>query len=461
MLASTRVGVDMRQAAPQQMKHSNVNEVAGWLVCVGLAGTGPARAAEEPEAWNARVQSTFVWQAKPAFDSPYEGAHSLLGVREKSHSLTATAAFGIRLARRTELYFDPELALGVPLSGLLGLGGFTNGEMARTSGPDPTLYRARLFVRHVIPLGDASERIDAAMNQLGGTLPTHRVTLTAGNLSVLDVFDPNAYSHDPRSQFMNWTLMTHGAYDYAADSRGYSWGAAAEYVAGGWTLRAGRFAQPKEPNQLALDARIGRHYGDQLEAEYRYRLADERPGALRVLAFRNRALMARYDDALSRAQQAAVVPDLAAVRTADHTKVGVGVNAEQALSKSIGAFARAMWADGQTETYAFTEVDRSLSAGLVAAGGAWGRAADAIGLGVARNVLSAPHRRLLEAGGLTFFLGDGRLRYGAEQIVEGYYALAAAKGVTLSFDYQRIWNPGYNRDRGPASFYALRLHVER
>jgi high affinity Mn2+ porin len=432
------------------------------LLCFCLAwGTASAIAQDrEPESWNARFQSTYVWQTKPAFNSPYEGPHSLLGTHEKSYSLTATAAFGVRLTRNTELYFDPELALGVPLSNLLGLAGFTNGEMARTSGPNPTIYRARLFVRQVIPLGEAEDVIDSGMNQLGGSYAKQRFVLTAGNLSVLDIFDANLYSHDPRTQFLNWTLMTYGAYDYAADARGYSWGVAGEYIAEGWSLRAGRFIQPKEPNQLALDARIFRHYGDQVELEYRYALSDDRPGAIRVLAFRNRTFMARYDDALASALQTGSVPSLDPVRTADHTKVGIGVNAEQALSKDVGLFARTMWADGQTETYAFTEVDRSLSFGLTTKGTSWGRPDDTLGLAVANNGLSATHRRFLELGGLTFFLGDGRLSYGAERIVEAYYALGAAKGVTVSLDYQRIWNPGYNADRGPASFYGLRGHVE-
>jgi high affinity Mn2+ porin len=430
------------------------------LLSVCLAWTVSPAAAQEQETWNARFQSTYLWQTKPAFNSPYEGAHSLLGSHEKSYSLTATAAFGVRFARNTEAYFDPELALGVPLSGLLGLAGFTNGEMARTSGPNPTIYRARLFVRQIIPMGDKAEEIDSGMNQLGGSYAKQRFVLTAGNLSVADIFDANQYSHDPRSQFLNWTLMTYGAYDYAADARGYTWGVAGEYIAGAWSLRAGRFMQPKEPNQLALDTRMGRHYGDQVELEYRYKLDDDRPGAIRLLGFRNRALMSRYDDALSLAQQTSTIPSLDAVRSADQTKVGVGVNIEQALSKDVGVFSRMMWADGQTETYAFTEVDRSLSFGGATKGASWGRPLDTLGVAVAVNALSSPHRRFLEAGGLTFFLGDGRLSYDPERIVEAYYAMSVAKGLTVSVDYQRIWNPGYNADRGPASFYALRAHFE-
>ena len=313
-----------------------------------LAAVGAAQA-QDVEDWSAKLQSTYVWQSKPAMRSPYEGAHSLQGAREKSYSFTATAAFGVRRGANTEVYFDPEVAQGVPLSGLVGLAGFTNGEMARTSGANPTVYRARLFARHVIGLSDETEDIAPGMNQLGSKYATRRITLTAGNLSVLDIFDANQFNHDPRAQFLNWTVMTHGAYDFAADARGYTWGAAAEYQGDGWAMRAGRFVQPKEPNQLALDSRIARHYGDQIEIERRYELDKNRPGVVRVLAYRNRTVMARYDDALALAATAGSTPSLDAVRTGEQSKVGAGVNLEQTFSRDLGGFLRAMWADGNRD----------------------------------------------------------------------------------------------------------------
>ena len=212
------------------------------------------------------------------------------------------------------------------------------------------------------------------MNQLGSRYAVRRLTLTAGNLSILDIFDANPFNHDPRTQFLNWTLMTHGAYDFAADARGYTWGAAAEYQGDGWALRAGRFAQPKEPNQLPLDSSIFSHYGDQIEFERSYELDAHRPGVVRVLAFRNRAVMARYDDALALSDATGSVPSLDAVRRSEQVKVGMGVNLEQTIAGSLGGFVRAMWADGKTETYAFTEADRSASFGLSAGGAPWGRA---------------------------------------------------------------------------------------
>jgi carbohydrate-selective porin OprB len=251
--------------------------------------------------------------------------------------------------------------------------------------------------------------------------------------------------------------MTHGAYDYAADARGYSWGLALEYFNDDWRLRAGRFIQPKEPNQLALDSRIFKHYGDQIEIERAYALA-ERPGRLRFLVFRNVARMARYQDALDLAAQTGGAPDINAVRSVERVKRGFGFNFEQEISSSVGLFGRASWADGQTETYAFTEIDRSLSGGVSVKGGTFGRARDTLGIACVRNGLSTAHRDYLAAGGLGFFLGDGALRYRPENILEAYYSLNVAKDTSVSADFQRISNPGYNADRGPATVVSARLH---
>lgn len=411
------------------------------------------------ETWNAKFQSTYIWQTKPAFDAPYSGTNSLLARREKSYSFTVTAALGFRPWAGGELYFNPEAAQGVALSRLSGLGGFTNGEIARTSGPELRAYRARLFLRQTLGLGGALVPVESDANQLAGMVEARRLVFTAGNLSVLDIFDDNAYSHDPRTQFLNWSLMTHGAYDYAADARGYSWGAAVEWYHDEWALRAGRFLQPKLPNQMPLDPRIGRHYGDQIELEHGHTLAG-RPGKLRVLAFRNRARMAAYTDALDLATRAGTTPDINAVRTADKDKTGAGVNIEQALTQDLGFFGRASWADGRTETYAFTEIDRSLSGGFLLKGSAWRRGQDVLGVAYARNGLSAAHRDYLARGGLGFFIGDGRLTYRPETLVEAFYNVRATRRTWLTLDVQRIENPAYNADRGPALVMGARLHAE-
>ena len=350
------------------------------------------------------------------------------------------------------------MAIGVPFSDMKGVGGFTNGEIQRTAGADPTFYRARLFLRQTWGLGDATAYRESDQNQLAGRVDGNRFVLTLGNLSVLDIFDGNQYSHDPRRSFMNWSLMTLGAWDYPADARGYTWGAAAEYIRPGWALRAGRFLHPRESNGLQLNPQIMDSYGDVVEYEQAYRLSEQR-GRIRLLAFRNQARMGSFSAALAASDLTATVPDLTATRT-PRSKVGFGISAEHDLSNDIGLFLRASAHDGKTETYAFTEIDRSISGGLAFKGARWKRAEDAAGIAFAINGLSGSHRDYLARGGLGFFLGDGRLSYRPEQIAETYYSLKAGKFSWISFDYQHIRNPGYNADRGPANFFGLRFHAE-
>ncbi len=437
---------------------SNIGCHAALLVLV-LTNTCHATETIEPESWNLKFQSTYVWQEKSPFSAAYSGTNSLSTKKEHSYSFTATAALGLRPWTGGEIYVDPEAAQGIPLSNLTGLGGFTNGEMARSSGPTLKVYRARAFLRQTWGDGGDQEAVESAANQLAGMVDKRRWVLTAGNLSVIDIFDANAYSHDPRTQFLNWSVMTHGAFDYAGDARGYSWGLALERYFDDWVVRAGRFIEPKEPNQQSLDDRLFKHYGDQIELEHAHEMGGQ-PGKVRLLAFRNRTKMSRYQDALDLSAQTGDAPDINAVRTGDQVKYGVGFNLEQALASDIGFFARASWADGGTETYAFTEIDRSVSAGTLVQGTRWGRGQDSAGLAFARNGLSQVHRAYLSEGGYGFFIGDGALRYKPETIVEGFYDLSLCKAAWITLDWQRIFNPAYNADRGPVSVSSLRFHTE-
>ena len=414
--------------------------------------------AQDSESWNVHAQSTFIRQVQPAFHSPYQGPHSLHGDPAGSYSLTATADLGLRLGDATELYLDPEAVQGVPLSGLGGLAAFPNGELAKTSGKSLKVYRARLFVRQTFELGGDAVEVESDANQLKSSYQSRRLVVTAGNVSVLDLFDAGTYAHDPRTQFMNWALMTYGAYDYPADARGYTNGLAVDYDDGPWTLRAGRFAEPRSPNGLPLDNHLLRHYGDQLELVHTHTWGAY-AGAVRVLAFRSRARMAAYADALAAAPDGSA-PSLDAVRTSDHVKSGLGIDAEQQVASDLGVFVRAMRADGKTETYAFTESDASLTGGLSLKGSRWSRDKDTVGLALGVDAISAAHRAYLQRGGLTSFLGDGTLRYGRERLAELYYSVDLGAGFTLTADVQRVVDPGYNKDRGPASFYAARLHWE-
>ncbi len=406
---------------------------------------------------NAHFQATYVWQSKQPFAAAYSGPNSLKPGKEKSYTFSATAYLGVRPWSGGELYFNPEAIQGVPLSNVSGLGGFTNGEIQKVVSPQLKFYQARLFLRQTWGFGGGTEPVESDANQLAGTLDKRRLVLSAGNLAITDLFATNQYAGDARTQFLNWSLLTYGAYDYAADARGYTLGTALEYFHDDWTIRAGRFLQPKQPNQQPLDHRIFQHYGDQIEIERTHRLGD-RPGKLRVLAFRNRAVMSRFRDALDLAAQTGTTPDINAVRTQEQIKKGIGINLEQAIGSDFGLFARAMWSDGQTETYAFTEIDRSLSGGALIKGTAWSRERDVLGVAFARNGLSNAHRDYLAAGGLGFFIGDGRLNYRPENIFESFYNLNVVKEAWITLDMQHIQNPAYNADRGPVTVVSARLH---
>jgi hypothetical protein len=403
----------------------------------------------------AHVQATYVRQLKPAFSAAYSGPNSLAAERAYGYSFTATAFFGARLGRGWETYWNPEVAQGAPLSDLQGLGGFNSGESQRTAGPKLKGYNARAFVRKTWNLGGEFEEQASEANQVRTSYAAERVVLTLGMVSVLDVFDVLDYSHDPRTQFLNWASATYGAWDYPADARGYTRGAAVEYISPGWQLRAGHFAMPKESNGLGLDSGTTQ-YGQMMEAEHPYRIAG-RDAVVRALVFRNRVNAGSFRDALSVANGR--VPDVAQVRHLQ-SKSGFGLSTQVQLASDIGAYLRAGWNDGRTESYAFTEIDRSVAGGVLVQGARWGRERDSAGFAAYINGLSKDHRDYLAAGGQGFFLGDGRLSYSTERILEAFYSVGLVRGTSVGADYQYVANPGYNLDRGPAHVFSLRAHFE-
>jgi high affinity Mn2+ porin len=425
------------------------------LFALLFAGVSLPVAAEDP-AMEVRAQATYLWQHKPAFPSPYSGPNSLSGARERGYTFSSTLFLGARLGD-TELYFNPEFVQGLPFSELHGLGGFANGENQRGGGTTLHGYRARLFARHTWNLNGEREEQASEQNQVKARYDTERVVLTAGNLSVLDVFDVMDYSHDPRTQFMNWSSLTYGAWDYAADARGYTWGAALEYIHPRWQLRAGRFLVPVESNGIRLDWTFLRRYADAAELELPYHLAG-RKATFRLLGFRNRVTAGGFDEALA-AAPGGVAPDITTVRRVQD-KRGFGLSTQVEVSENVGAYGRAGWSDGKTETFMFTEIDRSLSGGVLVKGAPWGRPDDKLGVAAYLNGLSRAHRDYLGAGGLAFFLGDGRLNYAPERILEAFYSVGVNKFWAVSLGYQRLQNPGYNRDRGPADVLSLRVHAE-
>jgi hypothetical protein len=414
------------------------------------------------------AQATYIWQRKPAFNAAYTGPNSLNPGREKSYSFTSTVDLGLRLWPGAQLHFNPEAAQGVPLSNLTGAGGLSNGELARGSSTSLRVYRARFFLQQRINAGGELETVEPDFNELGGRFAASRWTFTVGNFSLLDFFDNNPYAKDPREQFVNWAFLTHGAWDFAADARGYTTGAVAEYRTPEWAVRAGRAMQPRESNGLPLDGALGRHYGDQLELEGNLPLTlPAGPARGRLLLFRNRIQAGSFADGLALGAATASPPDVGLVRR-DQTKTGWGLTLEAPLADDAGLFLRASRNSGNLETYAFTEIDRQLAMGGQFTGAAWSRPQDRWGVAYAVNGLSDPHRNYLATGGQGFFLGDGRLNYGSERVLETYYrwvlpdwgTRAGKVQTSLSAGWQHITNPGYNRDRGPLQTWTLRWHSE-
>ena len=421
----------------------------------------------ETENFSLHGQATYVLQYKNRFSSPYVGDKSLLstGDQGKSYTLTMTPFMGARLWEGAAVFYNPEAVESVAFSNLSGLGGFPNGEMQRGTNVPMKFYNARYFIQQSFGFGGGQEYVEGGPNQLAGTVDKRRLRITYGGFSALDYFDNNKYSHDPRTQFLNWSFMAMGAWDFPANSRGYTYGVVAEYFDEGWAVRLGRLAMPMEPNALRLDWGLNKQYGDQIEFEHKHTIGTQ-PGALRFLVFQNRGWMATYSNAMNlAAQNNLATPDILTSRNSYQKKWGYGVNLEQAITDKAGLFARWSWNDGQTETQAFTDIDRSLSGGIVVNGAHWGRANDTWGIAGALNGIAGSQIAYLSyggnngSGGSTMFIGDSKLNYRKEQILETYYSVNIWKGTYLSADYQYIANPAYNADRGPVSFFGLRAHI--
>jgi len=431
------------------------------VFCFALsANAWPADAASDGgnEDWSLHGQATFVEQYHPAFTAPYTGPNSLAPQSLGDETFDATLFAGLRLWDGGEAYVNPEIDQGFGLSNTLGAAGFPSGEAYKVGKSVPYFRLQRLFFRQTFDLGGNTETIDDDVNQLGGSRTADNLVVTAGKISVTDIFDTNTYAHDPKNDFLNWSLIDAGAFDYAADAWGYSYGIAAEWTQDWWTLRAGLFDLSRVPNTTELERGFGQ-FELVSEAEVRPTLWG-RQGKIKLLGFLNRGRMGDYNDAVRLAQATGDVPDMALVRRYA-SRPGASLNIEQPLSDTLGAFARASLNDGSKEAYEFTEINRSLSVGLSLKGKDWGRPNDTFGIAGVVNALSAPARVYFADGGLGILIGDGQLpHYGTENIAEAYYSLAAASWLAISADYQFIANPAYNRDRGPVSILGARVHAQ-
>jgi high affinity Mn2+ porin len=417
-------------------------------------GKGPT--ALELDRFAFHGQTTYLHQYAFPFRSPYRGQNSL-NPNQGRQTWDVTFYAGARLWDGAELWVNPEIDQGFGLSGTLGAAGFPSGEAYKVGSSAPYARIPRAFLRQTIDLGGERQKVEAGINQFAGSQTADRLVITLGKFGVTDVFDTNKYSHDPRSDFMNWALVDSGTFDYAADAWGYTYGGAVEWYSGRWTLRGGLFDLSIVPNSSELDPRFSQFQWVG-EIERRHELWGQ-PGKVAVTGFLTRGRMGRFDDAVLLSNLTGQPADIAAVRRYQ-SRTGISFNAEQQLSPDVGVFARAGWARGDIEPYEFTDIDRTLAAGVTVSGKSWGRADDTFGLAGVVNSISGQHQAFLDAGGLGILVGDGKLpNPGAEQILEMYYSLPV-QSWRLTFDYQLIANPGYNRDRGPVSIIGTRLRTQ-
>ena len=408
-------------------------------------------------------QANIVFQWHPSFPAPYTGPHSLRPVSESATSRVLTLYLGYELTPTTEVYLDIESSGGHGLSNSVGLAGYPDLDIVRVGLVSQKPYVARAMIRQVIPLTHEhiSEDRGPTTFTLANTVPARRIEIRAGKFSMVDFFDTNAWGSDSHLQFLNWTVDTEGAYDYAANTRGYTDGAIIEYDDHWFSARFAESLMPKVANGINLDADIARARAENLEFDFTGSRILDRVGVLRFMTYLNHADMGNYERAIEQYLHGQTSPpDITATRRQGRHKYGFDLNFEQEIAADVGVFGRLGWSDGHNESFAYTECDRTAEAGAFSKGAKWRRRNDRAGVAFVANGIVAAHQQYLALGGLGFQLGDGALTYGPEKIVEGFYTAHIWRGFFTSFDLQHVNNPGYNRARGPAIIPGLRLHVD-
>jgi high affinity Mn2+ porin len=406
-------------------------------------------------------QANFIRQQHGSFPAAYSGPNSFQPHSEHATSRVLTLYTGFQITKNLEILADVEEAGGGGLSNALGIAGFTNLDVVRNPSLSKLPYMAREMLHYTVPL--TSESAEATRNplSLASTLPVRRLEFRLGKMSTVDFFDVNSVGSDSHQQFMNWTVDNNGAYDYAADTRGYTYGLLMEYYDRNWVFRFGEMLMPTVANGTVLDWDIARARAENWELELHRELFHGRTTIVRLLSFVNHANMGSYREAIDgylSGQDA--VPNITEYREQGRVKYGFGLNVEQPLTSQWRAFGRLGWNNGSTESFAYTEVDRTAEIGSDLAGKSWRRPSDKIGAAFVTNGISGDHARYLQLGGLGFLLGDGGLTYGLEKIFETYYTAHVWRGVSFAADWQHVTNPGYNEVRGPVSVLSFRIHIE-
>ena len=419
--------------------------------------------------WTIHAQITAVFQYHPSFYSAYSGRNSMTSSSEDALSLTSTIFIGRKLWKGAAIYFNPELSGGQGLSHTLGVAGFPNGEIYRVGNPTPTPFVARGYIQQNIAVGHSDYDVQPTdQNQLAGKIPSSRVTITVGRFCLSDFFDDNSYNHDARSQFLNWSLMAAGAWDFPADTRGYTGGLVVEFIKPKWAIRFSAVQVPAQANALKLDWHLDKANSETLEYERRWQVKGL-TGVIRGTGFITFSKAPYYKDAT----KALLTGDTGAINilipvinsqatwnTYGGIKYGFGINIEQDMGNGIGLFTRGNWNDGHSATWAFTEIDHNVQLGMNMKGMLWKRPTDNFGVAGVINGISKQHRDYLRAGGTGFIIGDGALNYANEFIIETYYRVQLASFIAVSLDYQFVANPAYNKDRGPVNILGVRVHME-
>jgi high affinity Mn2+ porin len=429
-----------------------------WPVVAAADDAPPADDAGEQQ-WAVHGQSTYTQQLQPSFRSAYQGPQSLSSAANGRETLDLTLYAGVRPWEGAEIWVNPEIDQGYGLGNSFGVAGYLSGEAYKVGNTTPYYRMSRTFFRQTIDLGGETKAVDPDLNQLGGSQAANRIVITVGKYSVVDIFDNNKYAHDPRGDFMNWSVIDAGTFDYAADAWGATYGAALEWYQDRWTVRLGLFDMSMTPNSIPLSLPLFHQTQFDAELEERHVLRGQ-PGALKLLYWLDRGELGAYADALALAAAAGTAPSTASVRRY-RSKYGLVLNLEQQVMPDLGVFARIGWTQGGIEEDDFTDIDQTVQIGASLTGARWGRPDDNVGVAAVANQISRAAKLYLAAGGLGGIIGDGQLPMAApEQVLETYYSYAAFSFAKVAADYQLVNNPAYNRQRGPISVFAIRLHAE-
>ncbi len=435
-----------------------------------------------PQGWNFHAQTTIIPNFQPGFGALYSGPNSLGTAPDRQGTITSDLFFGVPLWHGAEFHADVLMWQGFGLSNSFGLEAFPNADAYKAGTQEPRFMFSHFFVRQTIGLGGEQEDVPDGQFTLPGKRDVSRLTITAGRLNMAELFDNNTYNHDPHTQFMSWASTTL-TWDYPADTIGFTTGIALELNQPDWAVRYGWFQLPSVPNGFTSDDRIfmwpvepgektsdgefWKEWGMITELERRWRI-EEHPGAIRLNAWADYGRLASYSAATPLLLANPPPPNtpagaeitVPAAAFAYRLKYGFGVNWEQEIAKNVGLFGRLGWQDGHVAAAAFNDADWTVQLGVSVKGAAWHRPGDTFGFLGNLVGASSQQQAFLKAGGTGILNGDGNLSYDSEKSLETYYDIAVGKGFHLALDYQFFADPAFNRDRGPVSVFAGRLHWE-